>query len=168
MNNIQQRLKGEQKARSFGLFASGLALLLGFGLVLIAAIHIIIKIILAAMLFLLLRFTRACFDTIARRNTEIIYLTQLLHIVEASKSPKDDRVYNRAEEHRTKLKKLGNPYGVKVFEVIFREGEYALESWDEFQIRKSSTEDEIIKERHRVLRNRNRKDYLEQLGNQVI
>jgi hypothetical protein len=111
---------------------------------------------------------RKVFLLMEQDKIKAAYYSQLEHIIEASQSPDDNTVYKRAQQHRAGLKEAGNPYGVKVYEIIFKEGAYVTETWDEFTARRDSTTREIITERHRVLRNKSRSLYLRHLAGQMI
>lgn len=100
--------------------------------------------------------------------TEVAYYGQLEHIIEHSLSENDSGVYLRAQGHRHHLKDSGNPYMVRVYEIIFREGIYADETWEEYEERLKQERHTIITKRHQALQARSRTDYLKALVGQQI
>lgn len=100
--------------------------------------------------------------------TDAAYYAQLEHIIEHSCNENDSGVYLRAQEHRQQLKDSGNPYKVRVYEIIFREGIYADETWEEYEQRLRQERHTIITQRHQELQARSRTDYLKALAGQQI
>lgn len=101
-----------------------------------------------------------------QREIRKLYRNQFEHIVEYSHSPDDKQVRVRANLHTHYLKQSGNPYKTKVYEVIFREGENIIETWDQYQERLYNNINQITTQRHTELRDRNRKDYLTYVAGQ--
>jgi uncharacterized membrane protein YhiD involved in acid resistance len=166
--SIQSRIE-EVYGKESRLFNSGLAIItllwLGAWIWLWTPLAFVVATLVAAILSLALD---AVVIKYGEKLTDLAYYQQLEHIVEHSLSENDSGVYLRAQEHRQKLKDSGNPYKVRVYEIIFREGVWADENWEEYQERLKAERHQIITQRHQELQARNRKDYLAALAGQKI
>ncbi|MCB0596809.1 MAG: hypothetical protein KDD28_22185 [Phaeodactylibacter sp.] len=96
------------------------------------------------------------------------YGSRLENIYEVSVSPGDQHVYRRAETHREWLRRSENKNAVKVYELIFREGEYCNETIEQFTERVALFIQDDRSRRHRFIRDNDRVLYLKYMKGQVV
>lgn len=63
------------------------------------------------------------------------YKNRTSNFYEYSQTEDDDEVYARAKRHRELLKESGNQLRVQVYELYFKDGNHANETWEEFEER---------------------------------
>ena len=96
------------------------------------------------------------------------YANQIDNIYEYSRHPGDRLVYKRAQQHRALLKKADNQNAVQVHEIIFQEGVWVNETWEEYQERLDFYIKGDRASRHDTLLKKDREKYLKYISMQEI